>query len=262
MEQETDLKYDDIPFVVRLRFWLDFARGKHRREMHFLRHTAKLGKKPRKVDDRWHGWNNVIKHQVAQAIAIRVLAQALNVIPEMIERHETIAFVHDARKRLDQAPYDFSDSELNEFEMQLREITEEVDPDGSLRMSTGEEFFLKVLTRTQGESIDEKIENTSRCELLQYYIDSVFLDGTIVSPQERIDRTEERKPHLNEDPEWTQTLGMKYWNAERIVVCRVQRVIWKWLMDQNVKISSPNSLPDFIRIRMNVAMARSASRSQ
>lgn len=90
-----------IPHEVRVRYWLDFARGEHRREMDLLLHKGKLGGKPHKVKNNWEGWNNVIKHNAGEAAAMRVLSLALALPGDQAGAQETFAFIHDAKKHLD-----------------------------------------------------------------------------------------------------------------------------------------------------------------
>jgi len=252
-----------IPHQVRLRYWLDFARGKHRREMHLLLHEAKLGGKPHRVGDHWKGWNNVIKHQAGEAAAIRALGAALQLPPEQRERQETFAFVHDAEKHAQIKPGDFAAlvqrgehqvSEREDLHQRLGAILEEVDPSQQLRVATNEEFFYALFERAPGNSIDEKIAQTPLSELLQYYIDSIFIDGDIVPALERIAKTEARRQDLNDDPERCRRLGMKYWDAERLVAEKVQVLLWQRLREKGVAIPSPNLLPAFIRQRMEQDM--------
>lgn len=250
MEQKRpQAESEALPPEARILFWLSFARGKHHREMELLLHEAKLGKKPRK------GWNNVIKHQAGEAAAIMVLGKELKLPPEQIERQETFAFVHDAEKHDQVRPADFTEVERGALYKKLNPIFEELDPDGGLRVATNEAFFYQLFRRTPGESIDEKIANTSQADLLQYYIDSIFLDGKIVPALQRIKDTEEgRGKHLNEDPKRTRRLGMKYWDAERIVAGKVQERIWQWLKEAGTELSSPDAIPGFINQKIEEEM--------
>lgn len=256
-------KQPEIPHQVRLRYWLDFARGKHRREMELLLHEAKLGGKPHKVGDHWGGWNNVIKHQAGEAAAFHVLGKALQLPSEQRERQETFAFVHDAEKHAQIKPGDFAALvERNGHQIPEREalrqslgpILEETDPDGHLRIATNEEFFYELFERTPGNSINEKIANTPKEELLQYYIDSIFIDGNIVPAPVRIAKTEARREDLNTDPERTRRLGMKYWDAERLVAIKVEALIWQWLREKGIDLVSPENVPAFIRQHMEQDM--------
>lgn len=261
--QKSQKQHTEIPHQVRLRYWLDFARGKHRREMHLLLHEAKLGGKPHKVGNHWEGWNNVIKHQTGEAAAFRVLGHALRLPQEQQERQETFAFIHDAEKRAQIKPGDFAAfverdghriSEREALRTSLQPILEETDPARHLRTATNEEFFYELFERTPGNSIDEKIANTQKEELLQYYIDSIFIDGNIVPALERIAKTEERRKDLNDDPERSRRLGMKYWDAERLVAKKVEALMWQWLREQGTDLPSPENVPAFIRQKMEQDM--------
>lgn len=260
---EQPERQPEIPHQVRLRYWLDFARGKHRREMHLLLHEAKLGGKPHKVGDHWKGWNNVIKHQAGEAAAFHVLGTALQLPSEQRERQETFAFIHDAEKHAQIKPGDFSAlvergghriSEREALRESLEPILAETDLKRQLRIATTEEFFYELFERTPGNSIDEKIANTPKEELLQYYVDSIFVDGNIVPALERIAATEIRREDLNVDPERTRRLGMKYWDVERLVAKKVEALIWQWLREKGVDLASSQDVPAFIRQRMKQDM--------
>jgi len=216
--------------------------------MELLLHEAKLGKKPRRAGERWEGWNNVIKHQAGEAVAMRVLCRALQVPPDQAQRQETLAFVHDARKHLEARRYsDFTAQERSALRRKMEEILQEIDPDERLLTATNETFFYRVFERTEGATWEEKIDRTPRDELLQYYIDSLFVNGAIVPPLERIAETEQRRQDLNEDVERTRRLGMKYWDAERRMATRVQEMIWGWLRERGVGLPTPEHVPGYLR---------------
>ncbi|MBI3619275.1 hypothetical protein HY213_04570 [Candidatus Peregrinibacteria bacterium] len=254
-QQRSHDEHHHIPHEVRMRYWLDFARGKHRREMDLLLREAKLAGKPHNVDGRWEGWNNVIKHQAGEAAAMRMLGGALQLPEEQIEQQETFAFVHDARKHLEKARYrDFIPDERHILKKKLRKIHKEVDPNHRLRTATNEEFFFQVFERTPGKNLDEKIANTPKSELLQYYIDSIFDDGTITPALDLIAKREKRRRDLNDDPRRTKRLGMKYWSAERLLAPKVQTRIWQWLKEKGIDLPSSNALPGFIREKIEQDM--------
>lgn len=108
--------------------------------------------------------------------------------------------------------------------------------------------------RTPGADIDEKLANTPKAELLQYYIDSIFDDGAIVPALDLIAKREKRRRDLNDDPVRTKRLGMKYWDAERLLAPKVQALVWSWLKENGVALPSPDALPDFIRWRIEQEM--------
>ncbi len=253
----TSEQGENLPFALRIKFWLNFVRTGHKREMHLLLHKAKLGKKPRKVADRWEGWNNVIKHQAGEAIAMRMLGEALQLPGDQIERQERFAFVHDARKHIEKAPYrDFTACDRRNLDSAFEEILDEVDPERRLSIATNEEFFYKLFERTDGMDLDAKITNTPQDELLQYYIDSIFIDGTITPPLERIAKTEARRQDLNEDTDRQRRLGMKYWDAERIVAEKVETLVWELLGEKGIHLASPRDVPNFICTKIHEAIKR------
>lgn len=246
---------NEVPFDVRLRFWRSFTRLRHRGDMDLLIRDAKLGGKPRK------GWNNVVKHQVAQAATFRVLARALSIPSDQAERQERFAFLHDARKHLDIAPQDFSDDERRSLDAKLGAIFAEIDPSGALRTATSEEFFYEIFERAPGESLDEKLSNVPQEEILQYYLDGVFLESDIVSPMLRIAKTEARRQDLNDDPERTKRLGMKYWDAERAIAEKVQQMIWEWLSERGARVRLPQDVPEFLQSGLAAEMRSTQGRT-
>ena len=234
-----------LPHDIRAPYWGELLNDKHKTEMRILLREAKLGKKPKKIDGQWEGWNNVIKHQAGEAAAF-ILGKFLKQPQEQVERQETFALVHDAEKHAQVKPGDFTVEEKTALDQKLQPIFQRVDPDGSLRIATNEAFFYKLFEQTEGKDIDEKIARTSQAELLQYYIDSIFVDGQIVPALERITKTEARRQDLNDDPVRTGRLGMKYWDAERIVAVKVQERIWEWLKEAGTLLPSPDAIPAFI----------------
>ncbi len=248
----------DVPFEARLSYWLHFVRDEHREEMMFLLRDAKLGGRVHQIDGKFHGWNNVIKHQAGEALAMRMLCRALK-LPEEESKHlETLAFVHDARKHLDVDERrnlgDFTDDEKKKFSGRFDAIRADVDPDGNLLTATNEKFFFKIFHAGDPDPLPEdvlesRLNKLSRGELLQYYIDSIFLGNTIMPPLKRIKKTEEKSP-LNAETDRTQALGRKYWDAERQAAPVIQRMIWEWLGREG----SSEELPQFLKNEMNREM--------
>lgn len=227
--------------------------------MDVLLHKAKLGKKSHdKEGKQLPGWNNVIKHQAGEAAAMRVLGRALQLPAEQITAQEIVAFVHNATKHIQVVPAHFTPEEREELNKELGGILSKVDPQGNLVITTNEDFFDKLMTQTPGATIDDKLRNTPQPELLQYYIDCIFLGGSIVSARSRIDETEKaqmrRGKNMSDDPVRTERLGMKYWEAERLVSEKVQELIYKWLKEQGVDIGSPEKLPGFLQQKIGQEM--------
>lgn len=248
----------DVPFEARLSYWLQFIQEDHRDEMMFLLRDAKLGGRVHQADGKFKGWNNVIKHQAGEALAMRMLCRALKLPEEEAKRLETLAFVHDARKHLDvderRRTGDFTADEKEKFSGRFDAIRADADPDGNLLTATNEKFFFKIFQEGDPDPLPEnvlesRLKNLSRGELLQYYIDSIFLGNTVMSPLKRIEKTEE-KSTLNDESERTTLLGRKYWDAERQAALVIQRMIWGWLR----KEGPPEELPEFLKKEMNREM--------
>lgn len=239
----------DIPQETKILYWLHFCRKEHRAEMELLLHEGKLSKKPPK------GWNNVMKHCVSEAAGMRALSLMLQLPEDEAERLETLAFVHDAKKHQDIMPKDFNASDQEKLNEKLSSILTRVDPDGTLLRATGPEFLYRVF-ESEGTTIDEKIANVPRRELLQYYIDSIFDEGRIVPVLQRIAIASERpiNKKLNEECERTRRLGMKFWDAERLLAIKTQELIFCWLQESGVDIQSPDDVPQTIHRKIEQAM--------
>ena len=132
-----------LPHDIRAPYWGELLNDKHKTEMRILLREAKLGKKPKKIDGQWEGWNNVIKHQAGEAAAF-ILGKFLKQPQEQVERQETFALVHDAEKHAQVKPGDFTVEEKTALDQKLQPIFQRVDPDGSLRIATNEAFFYKL----------------------------------------------------------------------------------------------------------------------
>ncbi len=251
-----------------MRYWLAFVRGEHRREIDFLLSVAKLGKRPRKDGEHWIGWNNVMKHNVGEAAAMRVICQALGIHTDEAERLETYAFIHNPLIHLqkyrqkqdthvDMSGFPPSETftmrEASVLEGYAGTLAKEVDPDRSLRCATSPEFF-DYIAGLPGKTFDEKLEGVPGPDFLTYYVDALFDDGNLLSAHDRIAKMEKRRPDLNEDVARTERLGMRYWDAERLASSKFEEIIWICLKDQGIHLASPAEVPGFIRAEIARAM--------
>lgn len=248
----------------RLSRLLRFIRAEHGDDMRFLLDSAKLGKKPHRAGEHSVGWNNVLKHNVAEAIAMRVLCNKLGIDEEEAKRLERYAFVHNPTIHADKffqkkAAGDdlsglpesevFTDFEQACLSMAHDQITKVVDPEGGLRLATTPEFF-DAIAGKEGEDIEHKAQEMPFSDLLVYYIDALFDEGTLLPAHERIAKMEQRRPDLNEDEARTARLGMKYWEAERRVSSNIEMIIWQKLQERGMEFPSPGDVPAFIKIHM------------
>lgn len=249
-------EYLDVPMENRISYWLGFARDKHRCKMNFLLHTAKLRIKHDPAT--WKGWNNVMKHNVAQAGAMGTLCRAINLDPAEAERLETYDFLHNPKICRDifkrksaagktiPATEQFTPEEEARLEREFGLLMEIVDPDSALQLATSPEFFDQIALRP-GTTIEEKAMHMPHSDLLVYYVDALFDDGNLIPAHERIGKMEQRRPDLNADAARTERLGMQYWDAERRVSTRIQQDVFERLKGNNIELPSAEDVPEFIR---------------
>jgi len=260
-------EYSEVPMEARISYWIHFALGKHRNEMDFVLHTAKLRRKH--DPSTWRGWNNVMKHNVAQSGAMGALCESMGIDANESERLETYAFVHNPticrdvfrRKQWADKPIPeterFTAEEEAKLEREYAAIMETVDPDGALRIATSPEFFDRIAMQ-EGETIEEKAMQMPFSDLLVYYVDALFDDGNLLPAHERIAKMEQRRPDLNADDARTARLGMRYWDAERKVSTEIQMSVFKWLKTNGIGLASPEDVPEFIRKRVGQKMMHAA----
>ncbi|NOS67280.1 MAG: hypothetical protein HOO67_02850 [Candidatus Peribacteraceae bacterium] len=255
-----------LPFEVRYSYLLNFMRADQSRAVQFLLHTAKLGKVPRKIGTRpdgkgiFEGWNNVLKHQVAEALTMRKLCQALGKDDEEVERMETLSLVHNATMHVfKDLTTHFTGQERGKLRRKLEMIIDPLDPDKTLRIEkdplsdaspfrpTGPDFLYSVFDKTKGATPQEQVAAVPLDDLLLYYIDALFIHGKLVLARKRIEATEENRQDLNDDNERTEKLGMKYWDAERVLADECESIICGLLRQRGIHIQNPQDLPRYLK---------------
>ncbi|MDP6561789.1 MAG: hypothetical protein QF793_02590 [Candidatus Peribacteraceae bacterium] len=254
-------EYDEVPFEARTKYWLNFVREDHMREMQFLLKKAKLGNKPRKTGAGFVGWNNVMKHNVGQAAAMRVLGKALNLEDNATRNLEEYAFIHNPTIHRDKFQQKvsgggstenlpdsekFTQAESEALDARSEELHDEIDPERWGALATSPEFF-EYIANQPGQTIEEQAETVWFPQLLVYYIDALFDDSTLMAAHDRIERMEKRRPDLNADEDLTGDLGMKYWDAERAVSTKIQEMVWERLKENDIELESHEDVPEFIR---------------
>tara|TARA_Y100000310_G_scaffold145788_1_gene145192 strand:- start:308 stop:1153 length:846 start_codon:yes stop_codon:yes gene_type:complete len=260
-------EYSEVPETQRTQYWIKFAIGEHRRELGFLLKIAKLGRKPHQKDGQWFGWNNVMKHNVTQAAAIRTLCKALGYDKDephrtRAEAMEAYAFIHNPAIHLDkqaekeEAGVDtknfpkserFTEIEQWTFEICSDALHEEVDFDSYFRIATSPSLFSEIAKANYLGSIIDNLKHMPFDQLLVYYIDALFDDSTLMAAHDRIERMEKRRPDLNADEDLTEDLGMRYWDAERAVSTKIQEMVWERLKKNDIELASHEDVPEFIR---------------
>lgn len=260
-----------------VKFWLRFVRGEFGVEMRKLLSDAKLSKKPRKVaaqgttPEHFEGWNNVMKHNIVQAAAMRAVCERLWLEKEEKENLVRHTFIHNAATHLDvlrakeakglnTTGFPTSETFTAEEEKHLKDsftpILEKVDPTGELRTALTPEFFYNVFTEADTEpltsdQLEKKLMRLPFSQLLQYYMDTIFEDAQIVPALTRIANTEMRRGNLNDEADRTKKLGgRKYWDAEREAAPVIEKIIFERLWHDGVPENElPNQafLPSFIR---------------
>ncbi len=270
------------PFEIRLRALLAFVRQR-RDDMTILFREAKLRGRPVEDKTQREGWNNVAKHCVAEAAAMQVLWRALRMPPDQEENMVRMAFLHNANMRSSLEGNAFGEkTRKDEHETvgpealeilrgSLGRSLEELDPEGRFRTwehdlavnpecnilhATGPAFLYAVFEDSD-RTLEEALAIIGKEKLLQYYIDSVFIDGTLVSGLKRIEDTEKRRPELNANAGRTARLGgIPYWDAERLLFTTVQTQLHQWLQDADpeVKLPPPEQLHLFVQSKINEAV--------
>lgn len=182
------------------------------------------------------GWKNVREHDVIQLFGARVLGNLLGLSDDQQKSLESVALVHDAGKRFNKFPEDFSSDEKEKFKSSY----EKVNPDEKLMTATGPDFLEKVL-----------YTEVSMLEFLQFYLDDITRGSEIVSFDERINEVSARRHDLNNDQELTKRLGgRRYWELEREIGHAVEEVIYKRLLEKGIALKSPKDIPDLINCKI------------
>lgn len=196
----------------------------HLDEFRFLFKGGKLSKKD--------GWRNVIEHQVIQFFGAKTLGELMGLSDIDKKKLQSVALIHDGRKRLDKYPQDFSADEIKNIELFFTKIN----PDSALMAATGTDFLEKV-----------SYTEVSSLELLQFYLDDITKGNEIVPFDERINEVSRRRQDLNDDEVLTARLGGKrYWDVEREIGHAVEKMIFRKLVERGVEINSPENIPSLI----------------
>lgn len=201
-------------------------------------HLYKAGKL---VDD----WANVADHCAAVAFTTHELA-ILRGFPRAIRWRLVItAACHDARKRLEKFPDDFTPDEIEEFECLWREL----DPDPELMAALLPSFHL----------IEHKTDGQDHI----WYADDLCIGNRIVRFKERIAEVSVRNP--DPDPEVTRKLRERYgseedyWFFEEWYGRKVEERIFGEFVDRHVAIKKPEEIPDVVRLRIEARLAYHAT---
>ena len=286
-------EYSEVDQKIRTKYWMQYCLDKHRADFGFLLKIAKLGKKPREMfaledgearlvedgdtDDKkkfWVGWNNVMKHNVTQAAALRVLLKAMgyedggggtNMIGNgCVTEMEKYSFIHNPGIHLQKQRRKEEDGintkafpksekftwfEECSFNIWSDALHDEVDSGGFYQLATSPEFFDQIaeMQMPDAEDIVEKAKHVPFDELLIYYIDALFDDSNLIPAHERIALMEQRRPDLNDDEKRTERLGMKYWDAERAVSTMIQEMVWEEMKHNGIELASHEDVPEFLR---------------
>jgi hypothetical protein len=174
-------------------------------------------------------WANVARHCLIQAMAAEVIADLLGLDAQIKRRLASVALVHDWRKRLDLRPHDFSEAEIRG----VAELEGEVKPDEDLMNATTAGFLVRVLN---GEA--------TFLELIQFYLDDITKNDTIVPFEERIADSAARTPVPDADV--SSKLPRPFWDVERDVGHQVERMLFAILKARQIEIENPPEIPGLI----------------
>lgn len=169
-------------------------------EMRLLFRDAKLSKKE-------GDWNNVIDHSLMQVEAVSVLSDKLNLDPKEKTSLMQAVLLHDWNKRLEIRKKDFTGEEIEEANRKFAELG----VDESLIEATHPGFSGQILNGS-----------TTFAQRIMFYVDDITKGSEISKAKDRLDEVEARRQDLNEDSEWTEKLGKKYWDSEREAVSAVE----------------------------------------
>lgn len=199
----------------------------HRNEFRLL-YLGKLTKR--------EGWKNIREHDAIQLFGAKALGNMYGLSENDQRELESVALIHDWKKRLDKNPDDFTVEEKEKAQVAL----EKIHPNEKLMTATGPDFLEKVL-----------YTEVSMLEFLQFYLDDITKGNQIVSFDERIDEVSARRQDLNNDAELTKRLGgKKYWDLEREIGHEVEKLIFIRLTERGIDLKSPKEIPDLIRCRV------------
>lgn len=180
------------------------------------------------------GWENVKQHQIMEFFEVGVLSDLLRLSDSDKQRLESVALIHDWRKRLDKNLDKRSLEQEKEAEIYLRAVN----PDSDLMLATDPKFIEKFLTKNS---------EITFLEMLQFYIDDITEGERIVRFNDRIDELAKRRPELNSDPDLIARLhGKKYWDAEKEVGHKIENIIFNKLVENGIEIGSQEEIPDLV----------------
>lgn len=185
-------------------------------------------------------WNNVIDHQVMQLAEADVMSDTLGMSEDERGGLLTAALCHDWKKRLEKRSEDFTP----EQKVQAEEFLKRAAPNAELMDATETGFSKKII---DGDA--------TFLQRLMFYIDNITLESKIVPLNKRIAETEARTA-LNEDEEWTQRLGGRYWDVERMAAWGVEQELFTLLKKRGAAISVPHDVPFFIRAKVGELVGR------
>lgn len=160
-----------------------------------------------KLIDR-DGWGEVARHCLIQAAAIQTFAPRLGLDQHDTAKMAAVAACHDWAKRLEKKPQDFSEAEKTK----AKELFRSARPNEKLMEALEPHFLVRVVKR-----------EATFVELVQFYVDDIARGGEIVSLEERLADLELRRPNVA--PEVALELGRPYWEAEREIAHRVERML-------------------------------------
>lgn len=182
-----------------------------------------------KLVDR-DGWGEVARHCLIQAAAIHAFTPHLGLERYDTERMAAVAICHDWAKRLEKQPNDFSEAEKE----RAKELLRAAKPNRELMDALEPRFLVRVVN-----------SEATMVELIQFYIDDIARGEQIVSLDERLADLEARRPDVA--PEVARELGRPYWEAEREIAYRVEKMLAAILHARHETSSGSIDVPSWIR---------------
>ncbi len=156
----------------------------------FTRHVRdnlgemKLSFRGGKLSPKEGDWNNVINHQLVQAGAGLVVAEALGLPDDQTSILFRTILVHDWDKRLDIKPEDFGPDDI----AKAQALFQAANPDMSLIEATHPGFWDKIIN---GEA--------TFLQKLQFYLDDITKNDEIAALEDRIMEVAARRSDLGPD---------------------------------------------------------------
>ena len=177
-------------------------------------------------------WRNVFEHCVLQLAAAEALADLLKLPEKQRRQLQTVAAIHDWKKRLEIKPGNFTDEDKNIAERGAADLLAVADPDASLMSATGPDFIRRALVS----------EPTDR-EYLQFLLDDYTMGNEIVPFPVRTAEAENRMSEETKRKLAAHVGVASYWDAERAVCDRAQWRVFAMLRGVGVEIYSPSDIP-------------------